>query len=896
VSTLYIIDGTSYIYRAFHAIRKLSTSDGRPTNAVYGFAQMLQKVLREHATGRAVIVFDSKEKNFRHKLYPEYKANRSAPPEGLIEQIPAIRELVGAFGVPVLEVPGYEADDVIGTIAVREASAGRSCVIVTGDKDLMQLVNQKVVVYDPMKERRYDTEGVRERFGVPPHMVADLLALAGDSSDNIPGVRGVGEVIAARLIAEYGPVEWLYRNLGAVKQDKLRQKLEACRDEAILSKKLATIVTSVPVETGDATFLLPEPDWDAIEQIYRKHEFRTPPRPAGHKRAEPVPSPGVEVGVRAGEALNNSFITVLDGAALELMALEIAGAKEVSVDTETTSTEPMRAHLVGVSVGTGAGRAFYVPLSHRSLDAPRQLPWERVRELLARSLEGRRIVTQNGKYDLIVLKRHGLDLRVDDDTMIASYLLDPEGSHGLKNLSRAHLGHEMLTYDDVMAHAGGEGGFESVPVDLAARYSCDDAEVTLRLMGVLREKLGGGDLARLYREVEMPLVPVLAEMEMAGVLVDRARLEAMSVEIAAALEREAQEIYAIAGTEFNIGSPKQLAEILFERMGLKVVKRGKSGASTDSQVLEELAGESEIAGKVLSYRSLVKLRGTYIDALPVLINPATGRIHCSFNQTSTATGRLSSSSPNLQNIPIRTPLGRTIREAFMARPGYSLISADYSQIELRVLAHFSGDKKLIEAFRAGEDIHRRTASEIFSVAPGAVTADQRRAAKTINFGIVYGMGAFALSRDLGIKRAEAQVYIDGYFARIPGVKQFIEATVCRAREDGFVSTLMGRRRAIPGLTSRNDQIRRGAERMAVNTPIQGSAADIIKVAMIRLAPTFSDDARLLLQVHDELLFEVKTELAQEFSKKAAQVMEDAAALKVPLKVDVGIAPNWAGAH
>jgi len=894
---LYIIDATSYIYRAFFAIRRLSTSDGRPTNAIYGFISMLARVYKDFEPERICLVFDAKEKTFRHEMYPAYKATRSAPPEGLIEQIPAIHEIVSAFCVPVLSVPGFEADDVIGTLAAHEAAAARECVIITGDKDLMQLVGARVTLYDTMKEQRTDEDGVRARFGVEPTRVADVLALAGDSSDNIPGVRGVGEKTAIELVSKHGAVEEIYSDLGRVENARLREKLEASREDALLSKKLATIVTNLPLDLAEDALAARPPDRGRIEEILRRFEITKVPLPGpaqAKEDKEAVVAAGAQEKIRA--LAERDYVTVLDRKTLDRALAAVRGASVVSIDTETTSAEPVRASLVGVSLGVGGGRAFYIPLAHRGLDAPRQLRWDEVRGPLAAALEGKPLLAQNAKYDLVVLWRHGLYLRIGDDTMIASYLLDPEAqSHGLRALAKLYLGYEVLSFDEVIGKRQKEGAFADLPVDIASRYSCEDADVTHRLRDVLLPKLDPS-LLSLYRDVEMPLVPILARMESVGVRVDPKRLGALSAELGSSMQRTAGEIFAAAGTEFNIRSPRQLADVLFGRLGLRTVKNTKTGPSTDSEVLEELAAEHEVPGKVLAYRSFQKLKDTYLDALPALVNPKTGRIHCSFNQTVTATGRLSSSQPNLQNIPIRTPVGRMIREAFCAADGRTLISADYSQIELRVLAYLSGDRTLLRAFENGEDVHARTASEVFGVDIARVTPDQRRAAKTINFGIVYGMGAFRLAREMGIKRAEAQEYIDSYFARIPGVRRYLDSVIEKARAEGTVRTITGRVRFVPNLGSRNPQTRQGAERIATNTPIQGSAADIMKTAMIRLDGTVGGKADLLLQVHDELVFEADAAEADALAEEIRKTMESAVTLSVPLKVDVGTGKTWADAH
>ena len=907
---LFIIDGTAYIYRAFYAVRNLSYL-GKPTNAIFGFAQMMFKVLRDFSPERASIVFDSKEKNFRHHMFPAYKANRSAPPEGLIEQIPAIREMADNFGIPVIEVAGVEADDVIGTLAFKEAMNGGECVVITGDKDLMQIVSDRIRLFDPMKDRPWtDRAGVVERFGVGPEKVTDILALAGDQSDNIPGVKGVGEKTAEKLVTEFGGIEEIYRDLSKVNNEKLREKLENSRENAFLSKRLATIVLDVQLPSGTAELAVKEPAAEKLRDIFARYELKSLIQQLSSsekKQAEAVngfsPPAGIpekEIAVSKEvklEALGRrDYRTVLDETVLGELVNDITGAETIAVDTETTSLEPMKAGLVGLSIAVGGGRAYYIPLGHRLLDSPRQMKWETVKNILTPVLAGKKICAQNGKYDYEVLVRHGLKLNINDDTMLAAYLLDPEGSHALSYLSKKYLGYEMLEYKELLPKSKSNIGFDEVPIEDATKYSCEDADITLKLLPILSGKLVKSGLDQLYKNVEMPLMTILAGLEMAGVGVDIEALAKLSKELGTSMEMAAAEIFRLAGGEFNISSPKQLGDILFNRLGLRVIKRSKNGPSTDSEVLEELAAENDIASKVLAYRSLEKLRGTYIEALPAMINPATGRIHCSFNQTGTSTGRLSSSKPNLQNIPIRTPLGRMIREAFTAPEGCLLLSADYSQIELRVLAHMSGDPTLIKAFKSGEDIHSRTASELFGVSPDSVSSEMRRAAKTINFGIVYGMSAFRLARELGIKRTEAQSYIDGYFARIPGVKKFMESILEKSRSDGFTQTLFGRRRSVEGLSSRNVQIRQAAERVAINTPIQGTAADIMKMAMIRVDKLTGNGSRMLLQVHDELLFETCEGSAEEFRKNVVDAMENAARLDVPLRVDARTGRNWAEAH
>ncbi|GAB4270668.1 MAG: DNA polymerase I [Deferrisomatales bacterium] len=884
---IYLIDGSSYIFRAYHAIPHLSNSKGMATNAVLGFTNMLLKVVRDERPDYLVMVFDARGPSFRNELYPEYKANRAAMPEDLAPQIPVIKQVVQAFHVPVLELDGYEADDVIATVADDLAARGFHVTVVTGDKDLLQIVGERVRLLDTMKDKAFGLREVDERFGVPPDKVVEVLGLAGDTADNIPGVPGIGEKTARALVQEFGTIENLLANVDKVKGKKRQENLRRYGRQALLSRDLVRLVRDVPVRLSLEEAALKEPDRQALTALFKELEFgRLLQEFSSETRA-------------TGEG----YRAVLDEQALDRLGEELGGAPRVSFDTETTGLDPLRAELVGLSFAVRPHEAWYVPVGHRYPGAPPQLDRERVLERLRPVLEdpGRPKVGQNLKYDALVLRRAGVAVEgVAFDTMVASYLARPAAkSHSLDALAAELLSHKTISYAEVTGTGRGRKGFAEVEVERATVYAAEDADVALRLAEKLEPMLAETGQAELFEQVEMPLVPVLVEMEWRGIRVDPERLRALSAEMAGKLEALEREILEMAGVEFNVGSPKQLGEVLFERLGLPRGRRTKTGWSTDSEVLTRLAAEHPIAAKVLEFRGLAKLKSTYTDALPGLIHPDTGRIHTSFNQTVTATGRLSSSDPNLQNIPVRTEEGRRIRQAFLPAEGNRLVSADYSQVELRILAHVADEPALKASFARGEDIHRRTASEIFGVCPEQVSDEQRRRAKTINFGILYGMSAYGLAKALGIGRTEAQAYIDSYFARYPGVKRYMEERVAEAREKRFVTTLLGRRCAVPDIHSKNPAVRAYAERNAINYPIQGSAADLIKVAMVRVHRRLRREglrASLVLQVHDELVLDVPEEEVDAVTGLLRSEMEAAAELDVPLEVDVGVGANWSEAH
>ncbi len=886
---VYLIDGSSYIYRAYFAIRHLSNSKGEATNAIYGFTKMLLTLLREEQPDRVAVIFDAKGPTFRKKLYPDYKANRSAMPEDLVPQIPLIKDVVRAFNLPALELSGYEADDIIATLAKRYTEQGLDITVVTGDKDLMQIVGEKVRLLDTMKKKVSGRDEVIERFGVPPEQVLEILGLAGDSSDNIPGVPGIGEKTASSLIQEFGSIENLLANINQVKGKKRQENLREFADQARLSRQLADLIYDLEIDVALDDLLLVEPDREALGALFKKLEF---PKLLQEFSAE-----------KPQTAENGDYQAVLTIAELDGMIEQLRSAGRFAIDTETTSLVAVQAELVGFSFAIRPDHGWYVPVGHRYLGVPEQLDQQLVLEKLRPLLESDSFykVGQNIKYDALVLRNAGIELRgVDVDTMVLSYITDPQSkSHGLDALALEHLNHQMIPYSEMTGRGKKQICFSEVEVEKAVRYAAEDADITWQLAEKLLSRLAVEGGEKLFREVEMPLVDVLTRMEWRGIRIDADFLGSLSGQMGTKLEKLEGEIHKLAGGAFNINSPKQLGEILFEKLGLAKGKKTKTGWSTNVDVLNSLAEEHDIAAKILQYRSVSKLKSTYTDALPKLINPATGRLHTSFNQAVTATGRLSSSDPNLQNIPIRTAEGRRIREAFIPQAGWVLLSADYSQVELRVMAHMANVPALKESFVAGEDIHKRTASEIFNVFPEMVTDEMRRQAKTINFGVLYGMGAFSLAKDLGIGRAEAQQFIDHYFERYPAIRQYMEEKRAEAREHQYVTTILGRHCAIPEISSKNGAVRSYAERNAINYPIQGSAADIIKVAMVNIdRRLYSEqlEARMLLQVHDELVFEVpKTELEQVCELVRVE-METAVSLDLPLQVDIGTGDNWAEAH
>ena len=886
--SLYLIDGSSYIFRAFYGIRQnLSNSKGLPTNALYGFVTMLQKVVREEKPDFLAVVFDSKEKTFRHEMYPDYKANRDAPPEDLEQQFPYFEPLVEAYNIVGLRVPGFEADDIIGTLAKQGEERGFEVVIVSGDKDMMQLIGPRVHMLDTMKDKLFDAKAVQEKFGVGPEQVIDVMGLMGDSSDHIPGVKGVGPKTATELIQKFGSIEVLYDRLDEIDKTKLREKLEIDHEKALLSKKLVTIDTGMSLDCNLEDLEVREPDREALTRLFTELEFSSLiPKAEDQEIAQ----------------TESSYETIFTEKQLDQLIGELAASKEFALDLETTSLHPVQAEVVGISFSCKSHQACYLPLTHRYLGVPDQLDKNQVFKKLKPLLEDPLVkkVGHNIKYDLIVLRSEGIDLQgISFDSMIASYVLDPSRrSHSLDALAWDLLGHKTITYKEVAGTASKEIGFDEVEIDVATQYAAEDSDVTFRLVENLRPKLTAEAL-KLFESIELPLMHVLAEMEMNGVFLDSRHLADLSLSIDRDLRRYEKEIYSQVGEQFNINSPKQLSVILFEKLKLPVIKKTKTGYSTDVSVLEELALAHSLPEKILAYRQLGKLKSTYVDALPKEVLKKTGRVHTSFNQTVAATGRLSSSNPNLQNIPIRSDRGKEIRKAFIVEEGNGMLSADYSQIELRILADLSNDAALIRAFKQGEDIHTRTAAEIFSVSLDAVDEESRRMAKAVNFGIVYGLSAFGLSRQLKISLKEAKLFIEQYFSLYKNVKTYMEETIENAREVGYTTTLMNRRRYLPDLGSKNKQAREAAERVAINSPIQGSAADLIKVAMINLSRELKArdlKSKMIIQVHDELIFECPLKEKEKMQALVKQEMEGVHSFKVPLIVDMGWGANWNEAH
>ena len=891
---LVLVDGSSYLYRAFHALPALTNSKGRPTGAAYGMTNMLKRLEAEVAPELAAVVFDAKGKTFRDDLYPEYKANRPPMPGELRAQIEPIHALVRALGFPVLEVGGVEADDVIGTLAEKGKEAGLDVLVSTGDKDMAQLVDEHVTMVNTMDGAVLDAAGVKGKFGVPPESIVDYLALVGDTVDNVPGVPKVGPKTAAKWLARYGTLDALIARAGEVK-GKVGESLRASVDRIPLSKELVTIRRDVALDVGPLDLALREPNVEALKALYGELEFKTWLGELLGAEGEPP-----------AETLKAEYETVLDEAALDRWIERLRAAAEIAFDTETTSLDYMRAELVGVSFSVEPGHAAYVPFGHDYPGAPDQIPREVVLAKLRPILESERPakIGQNLKYDMSVLARAGIVLAgAAFDTMLESYVLDSTATrHDMDSLALKYLGHRTIHYEDVAGKGAKQLTFNQVPIEDAGPYAAEDADVTLRLHRSLRPRLEAHEpLVKLCDQVEMPLVPVLSRVERNGVRVDVGRLKAQSAELAGRMREIEASAHACAGGPFNLGSAKQIQAILYDTLGLPVLaKTPKGQPSTAESVLQELAHEHELPKLILEHRAMSKLKSTYTDALPACVNPGTGRVHTSYHQAVAATGRLSSSDPNLQNIPVRTREGRRIRQAFVPDPGYRLVAADYSQIELRIMAHLSGDRGLLDAFASGADIHRATAAEVFAGGDaGAVDDEQRRSAKAINFGLIYGMSAFGLARQLGIERGEAQRYVELYFSRYPGVKAFMDETRDQARERGFVETVFGRRLYLPEIRSSNVHRRQYAERTAINAPMQGTAADVIKRAMLVLDAWLAESkapVRMIMQVHDELVFEVASEAVDEVTPRIRERMCGAADLAVPLVVDVGVGDNWDEAH
>jgi DNA polymerase-1 len=919
MKTLLLVDGSSYLYRAFHAIRELSTSRGEPTNAIYGVLNMLRRLHKDVHADYSACVFDAKGKTFRDELYAEYKANRPPMPDELASQIAPLHEAIEAMGWPLLIVENVEADDVIGTLAREAERAGMRVVISTGDKDIAQLVGPAVTLVNTMTGETLDEAGVAGKFGVRPDQMIDYLTLIGDSVDNVPGVKDVGPVTAAKWLKEYGTLDNLIAHAHEV-GGKRGENLRAALDWLPKARELLTIRCDVPLPVKVVDLALKPQDRAKLAELFDRLEFRSWRREldkpseergeTGEERREKrderreETNSAIHTASRLTPHASRSYETIFTEAQLDAWLRRIEQADLVALDTETTDLDPLRARLVGISFAIKPGQAAYVPVGHRYADAPDQLNLAHVLKKLKPWLENahRAKLGQHLKYDMHVFANHGVRLAgIAHDTLLESYVLESHQRHDMDSLAERILSIKTISYDDITGKGAGRIPFEQVTVERAAEYAAEDADVTLQLHRALYPRLeADAKLARIYREIEMPVMLVLQAMERNGVLLDTALLAELSREFGAQMMALEAKAHAQAGQPFNLNSPKQIQEILFEKQGLKPVKKTPSGApSTDEDSLEQLALDHPLPRLILDYRGLAKLKSTYTDKLPEMINPDTGRVHTNYAQAVAVTGRLASNDPNLQNIPIRTAEGRRIREAFIAPPGHSIVSADYSQIELRIMAHLSQDEGLKQAFAAGEDVHRATAAEIFGVALADVDAEQRRYAKVINFGLIYGMSAFGLARQLGLERAAAQQYMERYFARYPGVKRYMDETRAQARSDGYVETVFGRRLWLPEIRSANPARRQGAERAAINAPMQGTAADLIKMAMIAVQRWLVGKklaAKLIMQVHDELVLEVPDHELDIVKHSLPELMTDVAQLSVPLVVEIGAGPNWDRAH
>ena len=921
------MDGSSYLYRAFHAFPPLTNSAGEPTGAMYGVLNMLKSLISQVQPSHIAVVFDAKGKTFRDEMFEQYKSHRPPMPDDLRKQIQPLHDIIRALGIPLLVIEGVEADDVIGTLAVAASKANQKVLISTGDKDMAQLVDDNIMLINTMNNTLLDREAVIEKYGIPPELIIDYLALMGDSADNIPGVAGVGEKTALGLLQGIGSMAEIYANLDKVAElpirgaKKLGDKLLAEKEMADLSYRLATIKTDVALDITPEQLTLGVSNNDQLTEYFGRYEFKRwlnevmngadsitnnneQPTKINHYQATPALAKNNDDETLPAIQIDRSrYETLLTEADLNRWVEKLKQAKLFALDTETDNLDYMAANLVGISFALENGEAAYLPLQLDYLGAPKTLEKTTALTLLKPILENPAIqkVGQNFKYDLTIFARNGIDVQgVAFDTMLESYVLNSTGRHNMDDLAKRYLGHQTITFEEIAGKGKNQLTFNQIPLEKAAEYAAEDADVTMKLQQVLWEKLSKEPtLEKLFKEIELPLLGVLSRMERRGVLIDSDVLFLQSNEIANRLSELEEQAYVLAGQPFNLASTKQLQEILFDKLGLPVIQKTPKGApSTNEEVLEELAFSHELPKVLVEHRGLSKLKSTYTDKLPQMVNPQTGRVHTSYHQAVTATGRLSSSDPNLQNIPIRNEEGRRIRQAFIAREGFTVVAADYSQIELRIMAHLSQDQGLINAFTQGKDIHRSTAAEIFGVALDDVTSEQRRNAKAINFGLIYGMSAFGLSRQLGIGRADAQSYMDLYFKRYPGVQTFMHDIREKAKAQGYVETLFGRRLYLPDINSSNGMRRKAAERVAINAPMQGTAADIIKRAMIQLDQKLQNDPdiAMIMQVHDELVFEVRSEKVAFYSELIKTQMESAADLVVPLIVDVGQGTNWDEAH
>ena len=896
---LLLFDGHSIAYRAFYGIRELTTRDGRPVNAVYGFWRILTRVMRSFPSAYVTVTFDAGGETFRHRLYPEYKATRKEMPSELAIQFPLIQGLLEQLGIRIVSIEGVEADDIMASLARRAAKEGLSVLIATSDKDLAQLVDEKVSLIQSTRSRGggrssgeielIDPAKVKEKYGVPPEGIIDFLSLVGDTSDNIPGIPAVGPKTASRLLAQFGSLDAVLENADQVRNARVQENLKTHAEKARLARRLVTLDEDVAVGKVPEDCRLHGVDIEGLQKLLSNLDFRTILDELDLEGTSPLTE-------KAKDERNTDYRAILTREELDRLIEEISKEEEISLDLETTSRDPMRAKIVGIALSPHPYVGYYIPIAHNYLGVPAQLTTEEVLTALRPLVEEERpkLIGQNLKYDLIILRRYGLSPRgVSFDAMIASHLARPEERHhNLETIARTYLNYEMLSYSDLV----GKGGeIAAVPVEKATFYAAEDAEIVCRAKPHLEKALKEAGAMQLFHEVEVPLLSVLVRMEENGILVDRKVLAAQGRDLRERLSVIEEDLYEIAGEQFNPNSPKQVAQILFDHLGLPVIERTKTGPSTSARVLSELAVKHPLPGKLIEYRELGKLLNTYIERLPEAINPETGRIHTSFHQTSTATGRLSSSDPNLQNIPIRTEIGERIRRAFVAPEGSLLIGADYSQIEIRLLAHFSGDEALIEAFKSGKDLHRMTASRIFAIPEEAVTGKLRSAAKRINFGIIYGISPFGLARELGISRTEAKAYIDRFFAAYPQTKEYMDHMIEQATERGYAETVLGRRRPLPQLRSKNVQGKNFAKRNAINTPIQGSAADLIKLAMLKIDRIIEEKtlkAKMLLQIHDELIFEVKEEEREKAVERIKEEMEGVMELRLPLEVSVEWGKDW----
>ncbi|HHF4336255.1 DNA polymerase I [Haemophilus influenzae] len=922
---LVLVDGSSYLYRAFHAFPPLTNAAGEPTGAMYGVLNMLKSLISQVQPTHIAVVFDAKGKTFRDEMFEQYKSHRPPMPDDLRKQIQPLHDMIRALGIPLLVVEGVEADDVIGTLALQASRLGKKVLISTGDKDMAQLIDDNIMLINTMNNSLLDREGVIEKYGIPPELIIDYLALMGDSADNIPGVAGVGEKTALGLLQGIGSMAEIYANLEKVAElpirgaKKLGEKLLAEKTNADLSYTLATIKTDVELNVTTDQLLLGESQKDQLIEYFARYEFKrwlnevmNGSDSITQAAEQPVKMNQYQVTSLDQSAVENTpkiqidrtkYETLLTQTDLTRWIEKLNTAKLIAVDTETDSLDYMSANLVGISFALENGEAAYLPLQLDYLDAPKTLEKSTALAAIKPILENPNIhkIGQNIKFDESIFARHGIELQgVEFDTMLLSYTLNSTGRHNMDDLAKRYLGHETIEFESIAGKGKGQLTFNQIPLEQATEYAAEDADVTMKLQQALWLKLQEEPtLVELYKTMELPLLHVLSRMERTGVLIDSDALFIQSNEIAARLTALEEQAYELAGQPFNLASTKQLQEILFDKLGLPILQKTPKGApSTNEEVLEELAYSHELPKILVEHRGLSKLKSTYTDKLPQMVNSQTGRVHTSYHQAVTATGRLSSSDPNLQNIPIRNEEGRRIRQAFIAREGYSIVAADYSQIELRIMAHLSGDQGLINAFSQGKDIHRSTAAEIFGVSLDEVTSEQRRNAKAINFGLIYGMSAFGLSRQLGISRPDAQKYMDLYFQRYPSVQQFMTDIREKAKAQGYVETLFGRRLYLPDINSSNAMRRKGAERVAINAPMQGTAADIIKRAMIKLDEVIyhDPDIEMIMQVHDELVFEVRSEKVEFFREQIKQQMEDAAELVVPLIVEVGVGQNWDEAH